>query len=209
MILVLVGCGVVAVPDTAAADAVTDWNVTMVEAQTIAKTPGPVGTRQGAIVAAAVFDAVNGIRPRFQSIHVQPGAPRHASSEAAAAAAAHDTLVALILDQQALFDTRLVETLATLPGDDRSINAGLAWGTSVAAGILAWRADDGSAAVLPPYVIGTDPGDWQPTPPAFALTPRSARWGCRRRSACARSRSSGPPFTAAGERRDTPRPSTR
>ena len=33
--------------------------------------------------------------------------------------------------------------------------------------ILAWRANDGISAVLPPYVTGSAPGDWQPTPPLF------------------------------------------
>jgi hypothetical protein len=44
---------------------------------------------------------------------------------------------------------------------------GLAWGRSVADEILAWRASDGINAVLPPYVFGTAPGDYQPTPPAL------------------------------------------
>src|SRR5207302_5657224 len=48
---------------------------------------------------------------------------------------------------------------------------GLGWGKTVANDILAWRATDGINAVLPPYVIGTAPGDWQPTPPSFSPTP--------------------------------------
>src|SRR5205814_764289 len=48
---------------------------------------------------------------------------------------------------------------------------GLDWGKTVANDILAWRANDGLNAVLPPYVIGTAPGAWQPTPPSFSPTP--------------------------------------
>jgi membrane-associated phospholipid phosphatase len=46
-------------------------------------------------------------------------------------------------------------------------------GSAVAQQILAWRSTDGSAAVVP-YTPGTNPGDWQPTPPAFlpALGPQ-------------------------------------
>jgi hypothetical protein len=42
--------------------------------------------------------------------------------------------------------------------------AGLAVGDTVAAGILAWRADDGSNTQVP-YVPGTAAGEWRPTPP--------------------------------------------
>jgi hypothetical protein len=49
----------------------------------------------------------------------------------------------------------------------QSVERGLAWGKTVAGDILAWRATDGFTAVLPPYVAGTAPSDWQPTPPLF------------------------------------------
>ena len=46
-------------------------------------------------------------------------------------------------------------------------------GHDVAQQILTWRSTDGSTAVVP-YTPGTDPGDWQPTPPANlpALAPQ-------------------------------------
>src|SRR5262249_13168999 len=46
-------------------------------------------------------------------------------------------------------------------------------GHEVAQQILDWRSTDGSTAVVP-YTPGTDPGDWQPTPPANlpALAPQ-------------------------------------
>ena len=170
-LILLAALGALVAPSSASADAVTDWNTTLIEAQTIAAVPGPPGTRQAAIVQASVFDAVNGIRPQFSFIHVRPRGPRFASREAAAAAAAHASLLALLPDQAALFDARFAASVATLRGSQRSIDAGLAWGTRVADQIVAWRANDGSTATLPPYVIGTDPGDWQPTPPAFLMTP--------------------------------------
>jgi hypothetical protein len=53
----------------------------------------------------------------------------------------------------------------------QSVLRGLDWGKNVANDIVDWRAGDGINAVLPPYVIGSAPGDWQPTPPSFATTP--------------------------------------
>jgi hypothetical protein len=41
--------------------------------------------------------------------------------------------------------------------------------------MLAWRASDGSSASVS-YSYGSDPGDWQPTPPSFAQTPATPQW---------------------------------
>ena len=129
------------------ANVVSDWNATLLEALATAGTPAPVGTRLGAIVQSAVFDAVNGVKPRFTAIHVQPAAPKHASAEAAAASAAHEALVALFPAQQAMLDARLAASLAAIGGrkeEDHkgSIANGVAWGKTVADAILAWRAAD-------------------------------------------------------------------
>jgi membrane-associated phospholipid phosphatase len=45
---------------------------------------------------------------------------------------------------------------------------GVRVGEAVANGLLALRADDGSSAAQPVFMPGTRPGDYQPTPPAFA-----------------------------------------
>src|SRR5205823_9057954 len=98
-------------------------------------------------------------------------ASRGASPEAAAAQAAHDALAALFPSQAATFDAALAADLAGIPpGRARQ---GTDVGREVARQILAWRSTAGSAAVVP-YTPGTDPGDWQPTPPAFlpALAPQ-------------------------------------
>ena len=44
----------------------------------------------------------------------------------------------------------------------------MALGRFVADQILALRQGDGSGNVLPPYLGGTQPGQWRPTPPANA-----------------------------------------
>jgi hypothetical protein len=157
------------------ANVATDWNATMLEVLATAGVPAPPGTRIGAIVQASVFDAVNGIERRYTPIHVKPAGPKTASRAAAAASAAYEALVGLFPAQKTMLDTRLAAWLAGIAGDGdegddsaKAIAQGVTWGKSVADQILAWRSTDGFSTVLPAYVPGTQPGDWQPTPPAFA-----------------------------------------
>jgi len=172
-----------AVPGAAAApagagtgqpDTVTQWNLTMIAGLEAAALPPPTSARIGAIVQASVFDAVNGVKPRYAFYRVAPAAPAGTSRAAAAAGAAYSALVALIPAQKPLFDSQLAATLAQISDDPsdpgRSVQRGLAWGTTVALDILTWRATDGFTTVPPPYVIGTAPGDWQPTPPLLGTT---------------------------------------
>jgi hypothetical protein len=162
---------------TAPPDTVTQWNLTMIAGLEAAAIPPPPSARIGAIVQASVFDAVNGIERRYAFYHVAPAAPPGASRAAAAAGAAYTALVALIPGQKPLFDAQLAATLAQICGDPsdpgRSVQRGLAWGTTVANDILAWRAGDGFATAPPPYVVGSAPGDWQPTPPLFLGPPQA------------------------------------
>ena len=168
------GKGSAGLAASASESVVIDWNQTMLQAFATAGVPAPPGTRLGAIVQASVFDAVNGIERRYTPIHVQPAAPRGASRPAAAASAAHEALVTLFPAQQATLDAQLAASLAEISGDggnSQSIERGLDWGKTVADAILAWRATDGFSTALPPYVPGSLPGDWQPTPPGFSTQP--------------------------------------
>jgi hypothetical protein len=155
----------------ASADVVTDWNKTMVDALYVSHTAPQPGTRVGAIVQTAVFDAVNGISQRYTQFHpevIGATAPRGASKRAAAVGAAYTALVALFPAQKATFDAQLQATLPKFSnGGSQAAARGFAWGETVANSILAWRSNDGFNAVLPPYVVGPLPA-WQPTPPAFA-----------------------------------------
>ena len=76
----------------------------------------------------------------------------------------------LIPQEQSLYNATLAESLAEHPRRSAK-TAGLAVGDTVAAGILAWRANDGSNAQVP-YVPGTAPGQWRPTPPDYSVA-----WG--------------------------------
>ena len=160
--------------DLPPAQVVLDWNRALLDALTVANTPPPPAMRAGAIVATAVFDAVDGLTHRYALHHLFADAPHGASAQAAAAGAAHEALVALFPAQRASFDALLTTTLASLGDHGRRVGAidrGVAWGASVADAILALRASDGLATPPPPYVVSPVVGRWQPTPTAFAPTP--------------------------------------
>jgi hypothetical protein len=166
LIAAVTAVAALAAPAVASADVITSWNRTFVDALEATQPPPPVAHRSSAIVASSVFDAVNGVARQFTPVHVAPAAPHGASRAAAAVAAAHESLIALFPSQQAMLDARYADSLAEL-GSTPFVQRGLAWGTHVADEILAWRANDGFTAVLPPYVASTLPGRWQPTPPTF------------------------------------------
>src|SRR6185437_13224392 len=103
-------------------------------------------------------------------------APRWASADAAAVAAAHATLVGLYPDQRSLLDAAYTSSLDSI-ADGQARQIGLAIGEHVAERMLTLRAADGAAqAITAPYMPGDQPGDWVPAPPAFlpALDPG---WG--------------------------------
>lgn len=159
---------------SARSNVVIAWNQVLIDSLAAAGTPAPVGTRTGAIVQSAVFDAVNGIERRYTPIHVEPNAPRGASQAAAAAAAAHEALIGLFPAQQATLDAQFASSLAAIGGshgNNQSIARGVAWGEDVADQILTWRAADHFSDPLTPYVPTAQPGRWQPTPPAFLPQP--------------------------------------
>ena len=145
---------------------VVTWNLAALSAFATANVPPPAANRLGAIVQSAVFDAVNGIEKRYTPIHVQPAGPDDASPQAAAASAAHETLIKLFPVQAASLDAQLAASLQSIADDDdaQAIAQGIAWGSTVADQILAWRSTDGFNMTPPPYVFSTAPGQWQPTP---------------------------------------------
>ena len=155
-------------------DVVLDWNAILLNAIHTDKTAPPIATRNMAIVQTAVFDALNSLAPSYENYAFTGVAPTGASAEAAVAGAAYRALVNLYPNQQDYFDTALAASLAEIP-DGTAEDLGVAFGQSVADAILALRSEDGSTDTIT-YTPGTDPGDWQPTAPAFAsaLLPQ---WG--------------------------------
>jgi hypothetical protein len=159
--LVAAGAGLPAT--LARADVVTDWNLT---AQNIIAAKGSSPGVYFGMMHAAVYDAVNAIDGRYAVFAVQPTLnARGASKEAAAAAAAYRTLLGLYPDQQTTLDAAYATSLAAI-ADGFAKTRGIAIGEEVAAAWLAQRAGDGREASVP-YVFGTEPGDYQRTPPAF------------------------------------------
>jgi PAP2 superfamily protein len=157
---------------TAGADEVTAWNAELWRLNlVVGNTPQP-STRVGAIVAASVFDAVNGIEGRYEPFRVAPAAPPGTSARAAAAQAAYTSLAALLPSSQlTALNARLRVSLEQIRAEESeaAVANGIAWGKSVAEDILLWRSTDGFTDT-PVFTNLPGPGVWRSTtmPPSFA-----------------------------------------
>ena len=156
---------------------VIDWNQALLS---IVNTPGaqPASiqpTRNFAILHAAIYDAVNSIDRSHEPYLISVRAPRNASETAAADAAAHTALVGLYPAQQSILDADYAAELGRVP-DGPAKDEGVRVGEQVATGLVAIRATDGSNVAPPPFVAGTNPGDYRPTPPNFPA-PAFTTWG--------------------------------
>jgi hypothetical protein len=156
---------------------VIDWNQTLLA---IVNTPGAQSaniqpTWSFAVLHAAIYDAVNSIDRSHEPYVISVRAPRDASETAAADAAAHSVLVGLYPAQQGALDADYAAELSQVPAGAAK-EAGVRAGEQVARGLLAIRADDGSNVPAPPFVPGTSPGSYAPTPPNFPA-PVFSTWG--------------------------------
>jgi len=154
-----------------------DWNRELI---TILGTPGgqPATvhpTRSFALLQAAEYDAVTSITHAARPYLFSVPAPGGARPDAAADQAAHDTLTALYPSQKSGLDQMLASELAAIP-NGQGKQQGIKVGATVARRLVALRSSDGSAATPPPFVAGNKPGDYRPTPPAFA-PPVFTNWG--------------------------------
>lgn len=156
-------------PDTARADEVIDWNQTLFVAARAANLSPLITGRSAAIMHAAMFDAINGIEPRYRPYRVFVAGPRRASQRAAAVKAAYATLVELYPAQKEILDAQRAASLAAITDErPRLIERGIEWGQMVADDILTWRSTDGFTPAPPPFLGGLGVGEWRPTPPRFA-----------------------------------------
>jgi hypothetical protein len=147
-------------------DAVVAWNRTLLH---IVRTPGAQpptihSTRSFALLHMAILDAVS--------------APPGASRAAAATVAAHDVLASLYPAMQVTLDDQEQRELAAVHSDNARTRGAQA-GAAAAARVLALRAADGANATPPAYASTGLPGDYRPTPPAFAA-PVFTHWGAVR-----------------------------
>ncbi|MBB5960086.1 hypothetical protein FHS29_006709 [Saccharothrix tamanrassetensis] len=161
--------GALAQPAAAApaSDPVLYWNdVLLATYRTVGGAPGPLA-RGGAIMHAAIYDAVNSITTVGQPYVYKAEAP-NASVRHAVAYAAHDALTAAFPGQD--FADELAGALVGA-GADTGNGTGL--GQAAAAAIVADRTGDGSADNTP-YQPVPQPGHWRPTGSGNAATPN---WG--------------------------------
>src|SRR3984885_1089320 len=125
-------------PVSTVPDQVIAWNQ---ELQTVLTAPGAQPpsihpTRTMALTQIAVYDAVTGILGDGRPLLVSEPAPRHASADAAAAAAARTALDALLPSQRPVIDAFYASSLTTLGSDER-VRRGLRFGTRVADAVVA------------------------------------------------------------------------
>ena len=163
-----------AAPAAASADAVLDWNRYGEQAlgQGAQQRGQPdLAVLGAAMVQGAVYDAVNAIARTNQPYLVAPRARRWYSKDAAAATAAYRTLIALVPEQQSTLEQLYEQSLAAI-SDGAAKAGGVRVGEKAAEAMLAARENDGRDGPSR-IVIGTEPGQWRPTPPAFALDPSS------------------------------------
>lgn len=178
-------------------NAVLFWNEVFLEAARVdslqppnlQEQGGPTHTsRAGAIVHAAMHNAINGVRQRFafyQDPQTQrpdrPGPPPvGASLEGAGAGAAHAALSALYPGQVALFNSELA-TFRGLPAlqlAGANHQPSIDFGANVAGQLLNARDDDGSQILDLPFNIPPAVGVWQPDPIlAPPDPPLGVNWG--------------------------------
>ena len=140
----------------ARANVVTEWNALAV--QCINRT-GTISLLDLAIVQLAVHDAIQAIEHKYEPYFARPPANGDESRAAAAAAAARRVLATVCpASAQPALDVALEPYVA---GNDPGLAVGYAAGDALLTKLR-------PAPTLPPFVGGTGPGQWRPTPPANA-----------------------------------------
>jgi hypothetical protein len=171
---------VLAIPASARADAVTDWNQVAAAALQSPGTATPPGAGQGAVstahlamVHAAVYDAVNAIVGCHEPYVSSPAAERWYSQDAAVAAAARHVLVngglGIPAARMPVIEAAYQATLLPIP-DGPAKAGGIATGEAAASELLAARAGDGRFGAFR-FAESTLPGGWRLVPPATVTDP--------------------------------------
>jgi hypothetical protein len=151
-------------------DPILEWNAVAIQIDQTSYSgfgpndqAGPTrSSRALAIEHAAMFDAWNSINQRYTPYLTMAPNADNASDDAAVAQAAHDTMVAMYPNQQALIDAALTQTMNRLPTGTFT-ERGRAVGQYVAQQILQSRANDGSQ-IPGSYVPDGKPGHHQVDP---------------------------------------------
>ena len=158
---------------TGSADSIERWNIAMTDFSAglplFDLTP-MVEMRAYAMAHIAMLNAVKSA--------THPNNSGSTSVDAAVAAAAHDVLVAefgIFFGPNTPFESVYTAELAAISAGSAK-NRGIDVGQAAAAAMLASRAnEDVLGALNAPYTPGTQPGDYQPTPPTNFVS--AAGWG--------------------------------
>ncbi|MDD5707179.1 MAG: tandem-95 repeat protein [Kiritimatiellae bacterium] len=158
-----------------AQDMIAMWNLIALEMVKTNQQMAPVASRTLAMMHGAMYDAVNSIGGNFNPYRelVRPGYV--CSADASAAVAAHTVLSGIYTGQFAYLDLALANSLA-LVADGIAKTNGMILGADLGQKMLAWRSDDMMRMMMTNYTVGANPGDWQPTPPAY-IQPMMPHWG--------------------------------
>ena len=155
----------VAIPASARANVITDWDEKAVAVVTPMSSLGGsspyMAVRMMGMVHAAMFDAVNSIERRYRPYLVQLTADPATSKEAAAAVAAATILATIDAKTAGEMKAALAAYLEPLP-DGAAKSDGVALGETVAAKVIEVRANDGCDAP-DAYRPRTTPGVYVPT----------------------------------------------
>lgn len=146
-------------------DIVLQWQRVLT---TIVRTSGAqpatiIPSRSFSMMHASMFDAINSIEGTYTPYLTDIPGSRSLSTRVAAAVAAHRVLLALYPTQQSTLDAELGISLLGL--NLRRHQEAIKLGETVAAAMVANRANDGWSVAAPAYVLPATPGNWQPTPP--------------------------------------------
>lgn len=168
--------------DLTMTDEVIAWNNVYLEAirelgrRNLGAPPTPIA-RAGAMMHAAIYDAINSIEKTHQPYLISLPTPLKTSVEAAVVYAAHGVLSAIYPALNILFDDALSTSLSQISTTDpEAIGNGRNLGQTIANAIITNRTGDGSENPNdPPYVPGSNPGDWRPTGSGDAVTPNWTR----------------------------------
>ncbi|MGK2960655.1 MAG: vanadium-dependent haloperoxidase [Gemmatimonadaceae bacterium] len=128
----------------------------------------PTQGDDGAMVAVAMFEAINAIAGKYTPYVAKIDAPKGSSIDAAAAQAAHDVLAKVCPDMQSAYDGALKRSLS-LVKDSISRENGVAVGKQAAAAVIAARANS-RADIKDPVMTPPAAGAYVPTIRRIGMT---------------------------------------
>jgi hypothetical protein len=152
-------------PGFAENDMVMYWNA---KTQTVLEGPynPPSTSRYFTMIQIAVHDALNSIKPKFETYALKNHRDKLADPDAAVASAAYWTIKLLGLQQSLPLETWYTESIGTVPAGPAKLS-GIALGKKAAEAIIAKRATDNyeTVNVMTPGPDGTEPGQYRSTLP--------------------------------------------